>query len=370
MPTPDGPEVRGSHYFLPLERVLFGPGSLNELAGEVDRLGSKRAFLITGRSLSERSDLVERVSSLLGEQLVGVFAEIRQHTPGSDVERAARAAHAARADLLLSLGGGSPIDGAKAVARALKQAGGRLPMHLAIPTTLSAAEFSHRVGVTDEATKAKTGFADPQLAPRSVILDAEVTLATPMEVWLSSGVRALDHAVETLYSPGFHPLPDVLALEAGARLTRLLPSSRGSPEDIGVRTELQLAAWMSYFGQVNTPMGMSHNLGRRIGATFGVLHGITSCITLPGVMRAMAERRPAALATLGRRLGAASPDAPDAEAARAAAADVVRLVGELGLPGRLRQVGVPRQALDDIAASAYPEGDERNLARRLLEEMW
>ncbi|MGH2625442.1 MAG: iron-containing alcohol dehydrogenase, partial [Anaerolineales bacterium] len=274
----------GEYLFLPTERVLFGPGSLTRLAEEVDRLEGKRAFLITGRSLAQKTDFVEKIGSQLGPRLAGAFTAIRQHTPKSDVARAAAEAQAAATDLLISLGGGSPIDGTKAVARALAEADGRWLPHLAIPTTLSAAEFSHLVGVTDEARRSKAGFADVRLTPRSVILDAELCLATPMDLWLASGIRALDHAVESLYAPGEHPISDVLALEAIERLFRFLPASKADPGNLVARGELQLAAWMSFFGEANAPLGMSHVLGRRLGATYNVPHGVTSCITLPWVM--------------------------------------------------------------------------------------
>lgn len=358
----------GEYLFLPTERVLFGPGSLARLAEEVDRLGGERAFLITGRSLAEKTNFVGRIRSQLGPRLAGTFSAIRQHTPRGDVARAAAQVQAAAADLLISLGGGSPIDGTKAVARAVAETTGRLPPHLAIPTTLSAAEFSHLVGVTDEARRAKTGFADARLAPRSVILDAELCLATPMDLWLATGIRALDHAVETLYAPGEHPVPDVLALEAIERLFRFLPASKADPGNLIARGELQLAAWMTFFGEVNIPLGMSHILGRRLGATYDVPHGVTSCITLPWVMEAMAERRPRPLASMGRRLGAAA--VAEETAARAAADSVRDLIRRLELPSRLSQVGVPQADLPGIAEAAYPEGEEREVALRLLRRMW
>lgn len=348
--------------------MRFGPGSLTCLAEEVERLAGERAFLITGRSLAEKTDFVERIRAQLGPRLAGAFSAIRQHTPKGDVARATDQARAAGADLLISLGGGSPIDGAKAVAGALLEATGHLPPHLAIPTTLSAAEFSHLVGVTDEARQAKTGFADVRLAPRTVILDAELCLATPMDLWLASGIRALDHAVETLCAPGEHPVPDVLALEAIERLFRFLPATKADPGNLVARGELQLAAWMSFFGEVNTPMGMSHILGRRLGATYNVAHGVTSCITLPWVMEAAAGRSPRPLAAIGRRLGAGAND--EGQAARAAANLVRDLIRRLELPSRLSQVGVPRADLPAIAQAAYPEGEERALASDLLERMW
>jgi alcohol dehydrogenase class IV len=249
------------------------------------------------------------------------------------VEQAAVEAELAAADLLVSIGGGSVIDGTKAVARELGY-----PRQVAIPTTLSGAEWANRAGVTDERSGRKRGFADPKTVPRVVVLDPEATLFTPEKLWLSTGIRALDHAVEGFLFGGDHPVTDVTGLEGARRLMEYLPLSRSIPEDLEVRQELQLAAWLSYFGPANTPMGLSHELGRRIGASYEVPHGITSCITLAPSLR-LAKKRVQDLRwnELSGALGGEPP------------ARVSSLVRELGLPDRLREVGVPEEDLEEIA---------------------
>lgn len=340
---------QGEYFFLPQEHISFGPGSLNGLADEVVRLEGSRVLVITGQSLAVQTDVITRVVQALGSLHVGTFTRIRQHTPQSDVAGAVEYARALKADILVSVGGGSPIDATKAVAIALSHERGVFPVHIAIPTTLSAAEFSHLVGVTDESSKAKVGFAHRQVTPRSAILDAELTLATPMQLWLSSGIRSLDHAVETLCAPGNHPINDVLALEAIRRLFEHLPRTKNAPEDLDARTELQLASWMSFFGEVNTAMGLSHNLGRRIGASYAIPHGITSCIILPHVMRALAPIHTTALLRIAQTVGVAD-NAPDDIGAALRAADAVRdLVKRLGLPQHLRDVGIEASELHKIA---------------------
>jgi maleylacetate reductase len=341
--------VYGEYFFLPQEHVMFGTGSVAELANEVARIGRQRALVITGHSLATRTNVVERVIKALGPLHAGTFADIRQHTPKSDVTRATELARTLAADVLVSVGGGSPIDATKAVAMTLAEGSGNFLPQIAIPTTLSAAEFSHLVGVTNEERGMKTGFAHTQVAPRGVILDASLTLATPMQLWLSSGIRALDHAVETLYAPGSHPINDTLALEAISRLFQELPRSKKYPEDQAARTDLQLAAWMSFFGEVNTPLGLSHNLGRRIGASYNIGHGITSCITLPHVMRALAPIHQFPLARIARKLNVVNETVDDASAAMSAADAVSDLVKRLDLPQRLRDVGVDESEFRKIA---------------------
>ena len=319
----------GTHAFLPTERVHFGAGSIAKLAEEAR--SSDRVFVITGRSLYEKTDLVRRVEALLGEKHAGTFSGMGQHTPGSSVQKAAEEARGA--DLLVSVGGGSVVDGTKAVARELGY-----PTHVAVPTTLSGAEWAHRVGVTDEASGRKSGFADPRAVPPVVVLDPEATLFTPEKLWLSTGIRALDHAVEGLLYGGEHPVTDVTGAEGARRLVTYLPRSREQPENVEVRGELQIAAWLAYFGPLNTPMGLSHGLGRRIGASYGVPHGYTSCATLAPSLGVERDKVPE---DRWRRLEEALGGDPPER--------VSSLVEGLGLPGRLRDVDVPEEDLEDIA---------------------
>jgi maleylacetate reductase len=337
----------GTHTFLPTERVHFGAGSLQKV--EEEARSSERAFVITGRSLAERTDLIRRVEALLGGKHVGTFVGMSEHTPGSAVERAAEAARGS--DLLLSVGGGSVIDGTKAVARKLGY-----PRQIAVPTTLSGAEWAHRVGVTDEASGRKGGFAAPGAVPPVVILDPEATLFTPEKLWLSTGIRALDHAVEGFLFGGEHPITDLTGLEGARRLMRYLPRSREEPEDVEARLELQIAAWLSYFGPLNTPMGLSHGLGRRVGASYGVPHGYTSCITLAPSLEVAKNRVPK---ERWRELEEALGGDP--------AGRVFGLVEDLGLPHRLRDVGVPEGDLESIARDF---GERREDALAILRDAY
>jgi alcohol dehydrogenase class IV len=306
-----------------------------------------RVFVVTGRTLGEKTDLVRRVEGILGERHAGTFAGMGQHTPGGAVERASAEAEMAATDLLVSVGGGSVIDGAKAVARQLGY-----PGHVAVSTTLSGAEWAHRVGVTDEAAGKKAGFRDERAVPPVVVLDPEVTVYTPEGLWLSTGIRALDHAVEGVLYGGEHPITDATGLEGARRLVEYLPRSKRYPEDLEVRAQLQIAAWLAYFGPANTPMGLSHELGRRIGASYEVPHGVTSCITLAPSLDRMRERvRRDRWHALRGALGGDPAER------------VGSLVEELGLPNRLRDFGVPEGDLDRIAAE-YGEREED--AREIL----
>ena len=330
----------GTHKVLSTERVHFGAGSLEKLEDEARSLD--RAFVVTGRSLYEKTDLIQRVGSLLGEKHAGTYFGMSQHTPGRVVEEAAAQAEMAATDLLVSVGGGSVIDGTKAISRQLGY-----PAHVAVPTTLSAAEWAHRTGVTDEEAGRKGGFADERAVPPVVILDPGATVFTPERLWLSTGIRALDHAVEGFLYGGEHPITDVTGLEGARRLMGLLPRSKKDPEDLDVRGELQIAAWLSYFAPLNTPMGLSHSLGRRIGASYNVPHGVTSCITLAPSLEVMRKRIP------DSRWNALSETLGGDPAKR-----VAGLVEELELPNRLRDVGVPERDLEEIAGEFGEESEK------------
>ncbi len=361
---------QGEYKFLPLEKVIYGAGTVAQLASEAERLECRRAFVITGRTLATQTPLIGNVEAILGARHAATYAGIQQHAPESGIIEATRLARECQADLVVSVGGGSPIDAAKFVARALTVGDDKIISHIAIPTTLSAAEFSHLAGFTDEASKSKAGIADPRVVPRVAILDPQLTLATPMWLWLSSGIRALDHAVETLYSPGYHPVNDVLALEAIRALFEFLPRCKVEPENLDVRLQCQLAAWMSFFGEASVQMGLSHNLGRRIGATYDVPHGVTSCIMLAPVMRYKAATEAARLAPIARTLNIVTVGTSDQDAALAAADAVARLVQQLELPYRLRDVKVPQDALESIARAVVADSSQTAQVIEILQQAW
>ena len=330
----------GTHTFLATTRVHFGAGALEKLQEETRSYD--RVFVITGRSLNEKTGLIRRVEALLGGRHAGTFAGIGQHTPGGTVEKAATQAEKVATDLLVGVGGGSVVDGTKAVARQLGY-----PAQVAVPTTLSGAEWAHRAGVTDESLGKKRGFADLRAVPPVVILDPEATVFTPEKLWLSTGLRALDHAVEGFLYGGDHPITDMTGLEGARRLMEYLPLSRQTPGDLEVRLELQLASWLAYFAPMNTPMGLSHELGRRIGASYDVPHGITSCVLLAPSLTVLEASIPdARWKGLSEALGGEPP------------ARISALVEELGLPGSLREVGVPEQDLEAIAGEYGGRAEE------------
>lgn len=391
MPDPTD-ALTGVFEFLPVDRVLFGPGQVEALPEQVERLGARRAFVITGRTLATKTDLVRRIEKLLGQRHVGTYAEARQHVPSRGVIEAASQARAAGADVLVSVGGSSPVDCAKLSALALaeawtdaaplnaradrrnRQPPARPPIpQLAVTTTLSAGEFTMTAGVSNEETGFKGGYAHPSLAPKVVILDPELTLATPRQLWLSTGLKALDHAVERLYAPNRQPLVNAVCREAVRLLLGHLPNSVAESGDtLADRGRCQVAAWLSIFGMNNVGTGLSHAIGHQLGARCGVPHGITSCVSLPHVIRFLAERSPTEMADLAEAFDVAR-DAPDG--GRVVADRVAEFVAGLGLPTRLRDAEVPREQLEPLAAAVAHELHGRvaiteDDLRKLLAAAW
>ena len=331
--------------------IHWGSGSLAQLAPELSRLKATRVVLVTTRSLLSEESAIGEVRRALGEVAVPVTVVIAQHAPVSEVEAAVERAAEAEVDGVVSFGGGSAIDTAKTVGVKLADrrgaAGRRLP-HVAIPTTLSAAELAGSAGFTD-ASGDKAGLRDPRLLPDSVIYDARLTLATPMALWLSTGIRALDHAVEGFLADGLHPFSDVMALEAVRRLCASLPRAMAAPADLEVRTENQVGAWFSFTLPAQSATGLSHVMGKQIGARHGIPHGVTSCLLLPHVMRYLAANLPERMALLGQATGSGDP-----------AGDVQRLIASLGLPQHIADYGVGEPDLQRAAkelGGRYPAED-------------
>jgi maleylacetate reductase len=356
----------GIHRYPPMERVIYGMTLAEALAQEVERIGANAVYVLASGTLARQTDVIDRVRGVLGNKLAGVCAKIGAHTPRIDVVAAANAAREAGADALLTVGGGSVTDAAKMVGlclgndvtepadldrfRATIHPDGRTERpalnppgvrSIAVPTTLSAGEFTWFAGCTDTERQVKESYGHALMMPRSVILDPAATVHTPEWLFLSTGIRAVDHAVEDICSINPQPLSDGTSIHALRLLGRGLRAVKANPGDLEARLDCQLGAWMSIMGSQNgVTKGASHGIGHVLGGTAGVPHGYTSCVMLPPVLRfnepVNAERQ----AWVSEALGRPGETAGDVVAA---------LVADLGLPGTLRDVGVKPEQLDRIA---------------------
>ncbi|KAG9093427.1 hypothetical protein FRC06_011529 [Ceratobasidium sp. 370] len=355
----------GSYSYSKLKVLHYGPGSIAQLPETIKKLGGTRALILTGKSVS-KSPVFEDTSKALGSAYVASFTDIGQHTPIAGIKAAIEALKEKNADVIIALGGGSPIDAAKAISYYRNESTGAGFLKIvAIPTTLSAAEYTMNAGYTNEEGH-KVSVSSPELCPDAVILDANLTVHTPERLWLSTGIRALDHAIESLYRSPPAPYPIVeSSLSAIPLLFENLWKCHEDPSNIDIRHRLQLA---SYFSLAPNPkpgaLGLSHSLGHKLGATYQIPHGITSCLTLSKAIiltaRTTDAYSQANLERAARRLSSeggislplvASLD-KEPEASRggvALAGHIDTLVKKLGLKTSLEQWNVPKSDLEGIA---------------------
>jgi len=360
---------QGRFRYSKMEQVVFGVAAADAIAAEARRRAAERVFLVVSGTLNRQTDEVARVREALGQAYAGCFDWMPAHSPRSAVVEAAAEARAAGADLLVTIGGGSVTDGAKVMQICLAhdvtaveqldayhvqtQADGssRLPSfgpptvrQITVPTTLSGGEFNALGGCTDDRSKVKQGYVHPLLVPVAVILDPAVTVHTPEWLWLSTGVRALDHCVEGLCSPGANAYCDAALLHALRLLSRGLPRVKAASDDLDARLDCLMAAWLSMTAVVaGVPMGASHAIGHILGGTCDVPHGYTSCVMLPAVLRWNAGVEAPRQALVAEAMG--HPGEP--------AADVVAgFVADLGLPRTLADVGVTEDRYDLVAQNA------------------
>ena len=356
-----------------LEKVISGPGAIDSLGAEMDLRGVSRAVLVTSASLG-RSPLLTRLRSALGSRCVGVSSAAAQHAPAASVRRIAGTLRDLHADAIVSFGGGSAIDSAKVAAashmngRDMTLESGaldfnlafnpRLPrgmVHIAVPTTLSAGAFTPGGGVTDESGHVKRAVLDSRLQPCVVIHDPELCVETPDPLWISTGIRVLDHAIEAIYAKRAHPVSSALAVRAIRMIVEHLPRSLGADsESILHRGHCLDAAWLSLYGGFNTGLGLSHALGHQIGPAFDIPHGVTSCIALVPAMRFIARRSPECFAEIAEAL--IVPLQADPQARALACADSVeRFIARFDVPTRLQELGVDVERAQALAPAVLEE---------------
>ena len=273
-----------------VERIVFGKPAAQALAAEVDRLKAQRVFLIVSGTMNRTTDEVAKVRAALGTRFAGLYDRMPSHTPRDAVIEASSAARAAGTDLIVTFGGGSVTDAGKIMQICLRHnvtdvAGldafhavvnadgkqtiptfeGPVVRQIAIPTTLSGGEFQPGGGCTDTRTKVKESFRHPLIIPRVSILDPAPTVHTPLWVWLSTGLRAVDHATEAICSPVSNVASDANFLQALRLLSRGLPRVKQDPSDLEARLDCQLAVWQAMTGRQGGAQAGPLHRHRRLG---------------------------------------------------------------------------------------------------------
>ena len=355
---------KGRVVFGAMDEVVFGRPADEAVAGQMDRLHVSRAFLMVSGTLNRTTDEIEKIRKALGPRCVGTFDAMPPHTPREAVVAAAEQARAAGADLIVTVGGGSITDDAKAVqlclANDVRTADGidRIRAHkgvappmkaptvrqISVPTTIAGGELSAIAGVTDPRSKVKEMVRHDLVMPRAAILDPAVTVHTPEWLWLSTGIRAVDHCVEGLCSREAHPFADAQALKGLAMLAQALPRVKADPSDLDARMDCQIGTWLS-MGPLSSgvPMGASHGIGYVLGAVYDVPHGYTSCVMLPSVLRWNKQDNAERQALVAAAMGQPGKDAADV---------LDGFIRSLGMPRRLQDVRIEPAHFDRIAELA------------------
>lgn len=365
-------------------RIVFGNGKVDFLKEEVRKLGGKRVLVLSGKTVAEKTDSVRRVNDALGDMSVGVYSNLPQRAPLASAVEAANLAVAQGVDTLVGVGGSTISDASRMIAVLMTEGitteaqlrqlgedqdmmlspnleGKPLPLQVSIPTTLSAGEFNMGGGnVLDDQAGHKIRVRSPRLYADLIMLDAVMTKGTPDWLWLSTGVKALDHCIERLYTTGNQPAIDAPILAAAEMIFTHLPKSRESDNDPEARLQCLVAAWMSMMGAPNFATGLSHAIGHIIGVHYSVGHGYTSCVTQPYVMEFNRPVSAAKQGLLARSAGLDTRALSDEAAAKAAARAVDDFVLGLGMPHRLRELEIPEEDLPKIAELVLTDGGCRN----------
>jgi maleylacetate reductase len=333
-------------------RVVFGAGALSQLGKEIETLGARRALVL---STPEQRASAERIADMLGARAAGVFDRAVMHVPIETAREAREVARKLDADCAVAVGGGSTTGLGKAIAL---ESG--LPI-LAIPTTYAGSEMTPIFGITEAGLK-KTG-KDPKVLPRTVIYDPELTLTLPVGLSVTSGINAIAHAAEGLYSVDGNPIMDLMAEDGIRSLGLALPAIKANPNDIEARGQALYGAWLCGVVLGNVGMALHHKLCHTLGGSFNLPHAETHTIVLPHALAYNAAAAPQAMQRITRALGGTS-----------AAQAVYDLAKANGAPVALKDIGLKQPDVDkacDIAMqNQYPNPRplQRGAIRQLLQD--
>jgi alcohol dehydrogenase class IV len=321
--------VQMTFNYLPIDFVAVGKGSPEKIS-EITIKGED-AFIVTSKSVSETRFFSSLMKVVPGAK---VLRFVTQHSPLQEIREISDSLSREKRGFLITVGGGSVIDAGK-VARSLVDSGIK---QIAIPTTLSAAEFSHIAGYSEN--HEKKGIRGKNLVPKYIFLDPDATAETPTELWNSTGIRAVDHAVESTLGDG---LLEFRIIMAHASLTRMMENLGKIGEEN--RVQCQIASWYSYMNVFDSPMGFSHKIGKIIGSRWNIPHGITSCISLPEIIRYYSKEPPSGLARLASMF---TGNDDGKQALISLSYEIERLIESLGLRRGLSYYGINRKDAQEI----------------------
>ena len=380
--------MRSFRHIVPELRLFHGADCLGALGKELERAGIRRAVIVCGSSLA-REGAADRIRTAIGERCAGVCTRVKAHSPLPAVEAAAAELERLQADGVIALGGGSAIVTARAAtillaekgdARTLctsRDEGGRLisPRLMApklpqfvIPTTPTTATLKAGSAVLDPVDGKRLALFDPKTRAQAVFIHPELLATPPRDLIVSAGLNTLAMALEGLMSRSGDPIADALLMHAARLLRqRLTEAGRGGSDnevsdDAAIRTDLMFASLMCGHGTDYTGAGIALPLGHAISARFHVDNGLANAIVLPHVVRFNAE---AAASGLQQLLDAFGLDAGQRSPADVVVQALQSIFDALGTPRRLRDIGVTRESLPQLAAISMEDWFVRDNPRRV-----
>lgn len=345
--------------------IIFGPGSVALLSEGIERFGWQRLMVCASPSFG-RNGVINALSDALGDTLVAVYDQVQAHVPDFQVAEALTIAEEYQVDALIGLGGGSSIGMAKAVSMALEdqhkgqRARAAFPTDqplfpvIALPTTYAGSEMTPIYGITTTGPEksSKITFHDPKITPKLVIYDPDLTLDLPPRLTASSGINALAHSIEALYSIARNPQATAVAQQGIQHITRALPRCTENGSDRDARSEMLLGAHLSALALSTTKMGLHHGLCHVLGGSAHVPHGIANSVILPHAMRFNLEVIAPQLVLVARSMGIPGNNQDDQTVAEASVDRVFEFIQQLELPQRLRDAGVDEGDIPHLARLA------------------
>jgi len=378
--------MAGKHHRFPQTDMYCGPGTIAELRTVADDHDVQNAVIVAGSTTASTDAVVEPILAALGDRLAGIYDGVESHVPTTNVESAIDFAEDRDADLLVSVGGGSAHDTAKAISilgaeggsphdyKVVREDGDLVAPDLtapkipiaAVPTTLSAAELNGAAAVTDPDTGEKMIVTDEQAIPTAAVYDGEIAVHTPTSIIAATGMNAIDHTVEMLYSRHHTPFTDATALHGLRMLSEHLPRTIENPDDVEARGDALVASALSGFG-MEKGVCLNHAICHVLGGKFGVPHGDANSIVLPHGMRFNLPETVERQALIADALGVAHEADTDREAAELAIEAIEDLRDELDAPSALRETAVHRADFETIAAEAVQDLPIANNPRDVTE---
>lgn len=348
------------------QEIIFGAGSLASLNEAIERFHWRRLMLCSTGSL-RRDGSIAKVEGILSDRLVAVYEHIQPHVPDFQVAEAANLAYENEIDAVIGMGGGSPIGMAKAVSLALEEKRTGRPARaafptdqplvpvVAIPTTYAGSEMTPINGITrHDATGSarKVTVTDAKITPKLTIYDPLLTLNLSPTMTASTGINALAHCIEALYSVTRNPLSTAAATSGIHAITSALPRCYAAGNDLEARTEMLKGAFLAGTALSNVTMALHHGLCHVLGGTAGVPHGVANSIILPHAVRFNLDATAPQLVPAAEAMGIALAGKSDETAVEEAVQRIYDMIGHMNLPQHLRDVGVQKADLPGLAQLA------------------